>query len=62
MEDIKVTKEQFLKFEEVRQSGVTNMWDIAQVGYLTGLDRETLLLIMHNYSGLKERYMPKEDK
>jgi hypothetical protein len=62
MEDIKVTKEQFLKFEEVRQSGVTNMWDLPVVCHLTGLGREVVLAIMHNYSDLKDKYMPKEDR
>ena len=52
-----ITKEEFLKYEDVRQSGITNMFDTRIVSYLTGLGREELLEIMKEYSTLKEKYI-----
>ena len=52
-----ITREQFLEYERVRQSGITNMFDIRIVSYLTGLGREELLEIMKEYTTLKEKYI-----
>lgn len=56
-----ITKEQFLRYEEVRQSGITNMFDVRTVSYLTGLSREELLEIKKEYTTLKEKYGGQND-
>ena len=53
---MKVTKEQFLAFEKVRASGVTNMFDIRFVEYSSGLSRETVLEITRKYGELSKMY------
>jgi len=52
-----ITKEKFLEYENVRQSGVTNMFAIKTVMDLTGLDRKEVFEIMKKYSTLKEKYI-----
>ena len=56
-----VTKEQFLAYEEVRQSGLTNMFDIKYVMTLADeeLSREDCLDIMKNYTKYKEKWLKK---
>lgn len=57
-----ITKEQFWAYEDVRRSGVTNMFDIVAVSRLSGLDRKAVLEIHKHYSTLKGEYMKgKED-
>ena len=57
-----ITKEQFWAYEDVRRSGVTNMFDVVAVSRLSGLDRKAVLEIHKNYSTLKAEYMKgKED-
>ena len=53
-----VTKEQFIAYENVRTSGITNMWDVKKVIDLadTDLTKENCLEIMKNYSELKDKY------
>jgi hypothetical protein len=51
-----ITQEQFKAYESVRQSGVTNMFDVHVVSNLSGLCRDTILLIMKNYETLKEKF------
>jgi len=51
-----VTKEQFLAFNEVRDSGATNMFDIKTVSELSGLDKDTILEIMKDYNALSAKY------
>lgn len=53
---MEITKDDFMAYEEVRQSGVTNMFMVSTVSDLSGLDRETILAIMDNYSELAEKY------
>lgn len=50
MKKITVTKEQFLAYYKVQESGATNMFDITTVSRLSGLDKPTILDIMKNYS------------
>jgi hypothetical protein len=58
-----ITKEEFWAYEEIRRSGVTNMFDIVAVSRLSGLDRKTVLEIHKHYSALKAEYMKgKEDE
>ncbi len=52
-----ITKKMFLKYEGVRRSGVTNMWNIRLVEEISGLTREECLKIMKNYEGLKNKYL-----
>ena len=52
----KITEEQFEAYEDVRQSGVTNMFDVRTVGELSGLEKEDIMTIMKSYSELKEKY------
>jgi hypothetical protein len=51
-----ITEEQFDSYEDVRLSGVTNMFDVRTVSDLSGLDREIILIIMNNYGNLKEKF------
>ena len=52
----KITQEQFESYEDVRESGVTNMFDVKTVGELSGLEKEEIMTIMTNYGQLKEKY------
>ena len=61
-EQINITREQFMAYEEIRQSGITNMFDSRTVieesdGYL---DKEAVSTIMKgfgvNYAKLMEMY------
>ncbi len=52
-----ITKKIFMKYERVRVSGVTNMWNIKLICKITGLTREECLKIMKNYEGLKNKYL-----
>ncbi len=51
-----ITKEQFQAYEDVRQSGVTNMFDVRAVQALSGLTKPEILEIMHKYSELCKQY------
>jgi hypothetical protein len=54
-----ITQEQFEAYEDIRQSGVTNMFNFRVVSQLTDLNKEQITEIMHNYSELKKKYYPK---
>lgn len=54
---MEITKEQFLAYENVRQSGVTNMFAVKVVQELSGLDKDQILYIMKNYSELASKYL-----
>ena len=51
-----ITQEQFEAYEDVRVSGVTNMFDVKTVGELSGLEKEMIMTIMISYGELKEKY------
>lgn len=51
-----ITEQDFQSYEEVRESGVTNMFMITTVSELSGLDREQILCIMKNYGELCKKY------
>ena len=55
-ESLGVTESEFEAYVEVQMSGVTNMWDTRKVSELSGLDKETILLIMKNYAELNELF------
>ena len=46
----------FIKYLDVRDSGVTNMFDLRNVTALTGLSKEQIMYIMKNFSELEEKY------
>ena len=53
-----ITKEDFMDYERIRESGVTNMFDIRTVISLSdNLDKEKCLEIMRDYSKLREQYL-----
>ena len=54
---MKITKEQFLKYEDIRLGGETNMFDIEVVKLLSGLEKDIILKIMKNYSELKNKFL-----
>ena len=51
-----ITQEQFEAYEDVQESGVTNMFDVKTVGQLSGLEKEQIMKIMTDYGTLKEKY------
>ena len=53
---MEITKEQFQAYEDVRASGVTNMFMVSVVEELSGLEREEIFEIMNHYSELNEKY------
>jgi hypothetical protein len=66
-EQLNITREQFMAYEEIRQSGITNMFDSRTVieesdGYL---DKEAVSTIMKgfgvNYTKLVEMYPDVKD-
>jgi hypothetical protein len=48
--------QKYKAYERVRVSGVTNMFDVRTVGLLSGLSREDILDVMHNYSEYRTLY------
>ena len=54
--NIEITRAQFQKYERVRKSGDTNMFDVRNVQMLSGLDRVTIIAIMEQYSDLMVRF------
>lgn len=58
MEETKPTKEQFKEYVNIRDSGVTNMWDIKFLIKLsdTGLDKPTCMYIMRHFGDLAKEY------
>jgi hypothetical protein len=57
-----ITKKEFMAFESIRRSGVTNMFDIRVVVALANMNgvkmtRESCIEILEGYSELKAKYM-----
>lgn len=55
---MKPTREQFEEYVEIRDSGVTNMFDIRYIEDIstTGLDRPICMYIMKHFEELAEEY------
>ena len=51
-----ISKEDYEAYESVRQSGVTNMFDVRTVMQLSGLDRQKIMAIMKNYTEARKVY------
>jgi len=58
---IEITKDEFMAYEGVRRSGVTNMFAVSVVMKISELSKEKVLKIMENYSELAEKYLKKGD-
>jgi hypothetical protein len=57
---LEITREQFLNYEAVRLSGVTNMSVITIIEELTDLSREQIFEIRKRYDELKNKYVKRE--
>jgi hypothetical protein len=57
---MEISKEQFLDYEAVRLSGVTEMTAITVIEELSGLSREQIFEIMKRHDELKKKYSTKE--
>ena len=54
---IEITQNDFDAYEDVRQSGVTNMFNTAAVvSDYSGLSRDKIVSIMKNYGALRDKY------
>ena len=53
---IGITQDDFNAYEDVRQSGVTNMFNTAVVSDYSGLSRDKIVSIMQNYGALHDKY------
>ena len=51
-----ITENEFSAYEEVRASGVTNMWAVSLVSEISGLPEEKIMEIMRSYSELMKKY------
>jgi len=51
-----ITQDDFQAYEDVRQSGVTNMFAVSTVSDYSGLSKDKIVSIMKNYSALNEKY------
>ena len=54
---MEITKTHFMSYENVRKSGVTNMFAVNVVMDYTGLTEEQILEIMTNYVSLAKKYL-----
>ena len=53
---IEITQDDFNAYEDVRQSGVTNMFNVSVVSDYSGLSRDKIVTIMKNYTDLNNKY------
>ena len=53
---IEITQEDFQAYEDVRESGVTNMFNTVVVSDYSGLSRDKIVSIMQNYGALHDKY------
>ena len=51
-----ITKDDIQSYEDTRQSGETNMFDVRMVMELSGLDRKKIMVIMQHYDELITKY------
>ena len=51
-----ITQDEFDAYEDVRQSGVTNMFNVSVVSDYSGLSRDKIITIISNYGTLAEKY------
>jgi len=53
---MKITKQDCEKYENVRVSGATNMWDVSLVCKLSGLNEDKVMEIMKKYEELNNKF------
>ena len=53
---IEITQDDFQAYEDVRESGVTNMFNTTVVSDYSGLSRDKIVSIMQNYGALNDKY------
>lgn len=53
---MEISEEEFIDYERVRRSGVTNMFDVRYVSELSGLGLDTVKQIMKQYTELMKKY------
>tara|TARA_R100001510_G_C7499848_1_gene103999 strand:+ start:406 stop:579 length:174 start_codon:yes stop_codon:yes gene_type:complete len=53
---IEITQDDFQAYEDVRESGVTNMFNTSVVSDYSGLSRDKIVSIMQNYGALYDKY------
>ena len=51
-----ITQEDYQAYEDVRESGVTTMFNTSVVSDYSGLSKDKIVSIMQNYSALRDRY------
>ena len=51
-----ITQDEFNAYEDVRESGVTNMFDVSTVSDYSGLSRDKIITIMKAYTTLYDKY------
>ena len=51
-----ITQDEFNAYEDVRESGVTNMFNVSVVSDYSGLSRDKIITIMKNYTDLNDKY------
>jgi|TARA_R100001530_G_C4310361_1_gene152849 hypothetical protein len=56
VETFEISKEDFKSYEDVRKSGITNMFDVGCVSVLSGLSKDKIKLIMENYDKLSKGF------
>ena len=56
IETVNVTQDEFDAYEDVRISGVTNMFNVSVVSDYSGLSKEKIIEIMTNYEILNNKY------
>ena len=54
---MEIIKEEFLAFESVRESGLTNMLDLKNVKRLSGLSEEVIKTIILSYTDLRNKFL-----
>lgn len=58
----KTTESDFLAYQDVQFSGVTNMFDASLVAELANISRETVIDIMKNYAEYTKKWGDRFDK
>ena len=56
IETVNITQDEFDAYEDVRISGVTNMFNVSVVSDYSGLSKEKIIEIMTNYEILNKKY------
>ena len=59
---IEITKDNFDAYLKVRDSGITNMFDIGTVEILTGMNKKQILYIMENFTAINNEFNGNEDE